>query len=187
LVWFGSRIVSAACVARWHDCLIHHKWLCAPKGSAFLHVRPEHQDRVDGTIVSWGHEAPATFISRTELQGTRDSAAYLAVADAIAFVQANDTADRCVALCRAARAELCELLGTEPLAPEEMVQRMATVRLPHEDEELSKRLFDEHRVEIPVMRDLLRISVAAYTTQEDVERLLDVLPRALTRRSPTAR
>jgi selenocysteine lyase/cysteine desulfurase len=45
----------------------------------------------------------------------------------------------------------------------------------------------EHRVEIPVMRDLLRISVAAYTTQEDVERLLDVLPRALTRRSPTAR
>jgi isopenicillin-N epimerase len=163
-----------------------HKWMCAPKGSAFLHVRPEHQERVGGAIVSWGYDEPATFTSRTELQGTRDSAAYLAVPDAIDFVRAHDTPDRCVALCRAARAELCELLGTEPLGPEEMVLRMATVRLPHEDGELSKRLFAEHRIEIPVTRDLLRISVAAYTTREDVERLLDALPRALRRRSPTA-
>jgi isopenicillin-N epimerase len=164
-----------------------HKWLSAPKGSAFLHVRPEHQERVDGTIVSWGYEEPATFISRTELQGTRDTAAYLAVPDAIDFVRSHDTPERSVALCRAARTELCELLDTEPLAPEEMVLRMATVRLPHEDGELSKRLFDDHRIEIPVMRDLLRISVAAYTTREDVERLLDVLPRVLRLRSPTAR
>jgi len=160
-----------------------HKWLCAPKGSGFLHVRDEWQDRVDGPIVSWGHTEPSTFVSRTERQGTRDPAAYLAVPDAIAFVRAHDDVDRSVALARAARARLCELLGTEPLAPAGNVRRLASVRLPHAMPDLSRRLFDEHRIEIPTMGprrdDLLRLSVAMYTTAEDVERLLDALPSVL--------
>ncbi len=163
-----------------------HKWLYAPKGSGFLHVRPEHQERVDAPIVSWGYAEPATFRSRTERQGTRDSAAYLAVPDAIAFTREHDVRERCVALAREARAELCTMLGTEPIAPDDMVLQMASVRLPEADEELSQRLFDDHRIEIPVNGDLLRISIACYTTREDVERLLDALPRALRRRSRTA-
>jgi isopenicillin-N epimerase len=156
-----------------------HKWLCAPKGSGFLCVRPEWQERVDGPIVSWGYTDPATFISRTERQGTRDSAAYLAVPDAIAFVREHTLSDRdrCVALARQARRELCDLLGTEPIAPEEQILQMASVRLPHSNPGLSQRLFDEHRIEIPTMRDdeLLRISVAAYTGRDDVDRLLEAL------------
>jgi isopenicillin-N epimerase len=166
-----------------------HKWLCAPKGAGFLYVRPEWQERVDGPIVSWGYQEPATFVSRTQRQGTRDSAAYLAVPDAIAFVREHDERTRCVALAREARRDLCELLGTEPLAPEEQILHMASVRLPATDPELSQRLFDDHRIEIPTMgprrHDLLRISVALYTEREDVERLLDALPAALrTSRSP---
>ena len=156
-----------------------HKWLCAPKGSGFLYVGPEWQERVQGPIVSWGYTEPATFISRTERQGTRDSAAYLAVPDAIAFVREHvlSERERCVALAREARRELCELLGTEPLAPEEQILQMASVRLPHPDPELSQRLFDDDRIEIPTMRDdeLLRISVAVYTGREDVDRLLEAL------------
>jgi isopenicillin-N epimerase len=163
-----------------------HKWLYAPKGSGFLHVRLEHQERVEAPIVSWGYAEPATFRSRTERQGTRDSAAYLAVSDAIAFTREHDVRERCVALARKARAELCALLGTEPIAPDDMVLQMASVRLPEADDELSQRLFDEHRIEIPVNRDLLRISIACYTTREDVEHLLDALPRTLRRRSRTA-
>jgi isopenicillin-N epimerase len=159
-----------------------HKWVCAPKGAGFLHVRPEHQEWIEAPIVSWGYEEPATFRSRVERQGTRDCAAYLAVPDAIDFVRAHDDVDASVALAREARAELCALLGTEPIAPEELVLRMASVRLPEPDEELSQRLFDDDRIEIPVQDDLLRISIAAYTTREDVERLLDALPRALSRR-----
>ena len=157
-----------------------HKWLGAPKGAGFLHVRPEWQERVDGPIVSWGYAVDEnTFVSRTERQGTRDPAAYLAVPDAIAFTREHDVRARCVALAREARRDLCALLGTEPIAPEEQILQMASVRLPSADPELARRLFDEHRIEIPVSGDLLRMSVAPYTTREDVERLLDALPQVL--------
>jgi isopenicillin-N epimerase len=158
-----------------------HKWLGAPKGAGFLHVRPEHQGRVDGAIVSWGYLEPAAFQSRVERQGTRDDAAYLTVPDAIAFQREHDwdaVRARCVALAREARRELCDLLGTEPLAPDEMILQMATVRLPQADEGLERRLLDEHRIEAavrPPAHDLLRISIAAYNDHGDVERLLAAL------------
>jgi isopenicillin-N epimerase len=151
-----------------------HKWLSAPKGVGFLHVRPEWQDRVDGVITSWGYEEPATFISRTEKQGSRDSSGYLSVPAAIEFFREHDDRERCVALAREARRDLCELLGTEPIAPEEQILQMASVRLPRPDSGLSQRLFDEYRIEIPVSHDgtLLRISIAPYNDRADVDRLL---------------
>lgn len=156
-----------------------HKWLCAPKGAGFLHVRPEWQERVKGVITSWGSEEPATFLSRTERQGTRDPSAYLSVPAAIEFVCEHDGRDRCVALAREARRDLCELLGTQPIAPEPMVLQMASVRLPVPGAELSQRLFDGHRIEIPVSYDgeLLRVSIAMYNNRNDIDRLLAALAR----------
>lgn len=162
-----------------------HKWLGAPKGAGFLHVRPEHQDRVDAAIVSWGYSEGNTFSDRIEKQGTRDPAAWLTVPDAIRF-QAERGWDvvrhRSRSLARDARGDLCDLLGTEPLAPDSMVAQMATVRLPHPSPELSQHLFTRHRVEIPVggpEKDLLRLSVAGYTTRDEIDRLLAALVREL--------
>jgi isopenicillin-N epimerase len=164
-----------------------HKWLCAPKGSGFLHVGAHWQDRVHGAITSWGSFEPSTFLSRTLFQGTRDPAAYLAIPDAIAFIEEHDDREGCVALARDARRRLNELLDAQPIAPEEQVGRLAAVRLPQPEPELTERLFAEHRIEIPTMGprrdDLLRVSVAMYTSEEDVERLLDALPHALESRS----
>ena len=162
-----------------------HKWLCSPKGSGFLHVRPEHQDRVDGAIVSWGYRDGMTFLHRIERQGTRDPSAWLSVPDAIAFQAERDwdaVRDRCRELAREARRELGELVGTEPLAPEEMLAQLAAVRLPHAGGDLTERLFKRHQVEISVggpHDDLLRVSVAAYTTREEIDRLLAALAREL--------
>ncbi|HEU5244600.1 MAG TPA: aminotransferase class V-fold PLP-dependent enzyme, partial [Gaiellaceae bacterium] len=143
-----------------------HKWLCAPKGAGFLHVRPEHQDRVGGAIVSWGYAEGRTFSQRVERQGTRDPAAWLTVPDAIRFQAERDwdgVRDRCRDLTCRARRELCDLLGTEPLARDQMLAQMAAVGLPSPDPDLSDRLFTRHKVEIPVDddRNLLRLSVAA--------------------------
>jgi isopenicillin-N epimerase len=162
-----------------------HKWLCAPKGAGFLHVQPEHQERVDAAIVSWGYAEGRTFSQRIESQGTRDPAAWLTVPDAIRFQRErewDDVRDRCRQVVQAARRELCDLFGTEPLAPETMVAQMAAVRLPCSAPDLSNKLFERHRVEIPVggaENDLLRLSVAGYTTREEIERLLAALVREL--------
>jgi len=162
-----------------------HKWLCAPKGAGFLHVRPEHQERVEGAVVSWGYRPGGTFVERIERQGTRDPAAWLAVPEAIRFQAERDwdgVRERCRRVAIDARRELCDLLGTEPLAPEAMVVQLATVRLPHPAGDLAERLFARHRVEIPVggpENDLLRLSVAAYTTPQEIDRLLAALSREL--------
>jgi isopenicillin-N epimerase len=162
-----------------------HKWLCGPKGAGFLHVLPEHQERVDAAIVSWGYTEGRSFSQRIEEQGTRDPAAWLTVPEAIGFQAErdwDDVRDRCRRLVREARSELCDLLQTEALAPDATLAQMAAVRLPRPAPNLSERLFTRHRVEIPVggdQDDLLRVSVAAYTTREDIDRLLSALAREL--------
>jgi isopenicillin-N epimerase len=162
-----------------------HKWLNAPKGAGFLHVRPERQERVDAAIVSWGYTEGKSFSERIEMQGTRDLAAWLAVPDAIRYQAERDwdaVRDRSRRLARDARRELCDLLGTDPLAPDSMLAQMAAVQLPHSAPDLSERLFTRHRVEIPVTgenNDLLRLSVAGYTTRDDIDRLLAALVREL--------
>jgi selenocysteine lyase/cysteine desulfurase len=63
-----------------------------------------------------------------------------------------------------------------------MIGQMASVRLPRPSADLSERLFKRHRVEIPVDRggnELLRLSVAAYTTRDELDRLLAALAREL--------
>src|SRR5438874_3551436 len=78
-----------------------HKWLCAPKGSAFLHVRRELQPNVHPLVIGWGYKDDATFLSRHEGQGTRDPSAFLTVPDAIEWQRQHDweaVRERCRAL-----------------------------------------------------------------------------------------
>lgn len=172
LVALGADFYAGSC----------HKWLCAPRGTGFLYVRPEHQVRVDGATVNWGYEAPATFISRTEEQGTRDVAAPLAVMAAMEFQESRHwdaVRERCHHAAVHTRSRLCELLGTEPIAPPGMLGQMATVRLPTAMHDLGARLFTDHRIEVNVAADRFRVSIAPYTTDDDLRHLFEVLPSAL--------
>jgi isopenicillin-N epimerase len=161
-----------------------HKWLCAPKGAGFLHVRREHQERVHGIIAGWGYEdGGGTFLSRSERQGTRDPSAYLTVPDTLDWLAAHEwdaVRERCRAIARDARRRLLELPGVEPVAPEELIDQMASVALPPCDgDELQRRLYDEHRIEVPVMtrgrRPLLRVAIQGYNDERDVDALVTAL------------
>ena len=139
-----------------------------PKGSAFLYARWEVQHLVEPLVVSWGWEPEKTtllsldgkmssFVLQQEWQGTRDIAAYLSVPAAIQFQADQDWArvrQECHELVRYARQAVGEMTGLEPICPDspEWYAQMATIPLPACDpEELKRRLYDEYRVEVPII------------------------------------
>ena len=170
-----------------------HKWLCAPKGSAFLYARPGVQAMVEPLVVSWGGEGFALsgspFVDEQQWTGTRDIAAYLAVPAAIRFCAEHrweDVRARCHALARHARDAVAGLTGLPHVCPDsaEWFGQMATVPLPPCDgPRLQAGLYDQFRVEVPVMewggRQYLRVSIQAYNTAADVARLVEGLGEIL--------
>ncbi|MDD3179889.1 MAG: aminotransferase class V-fold PLP-dependent enzyme [Opitutaceae bacterium] len=166
-----------------------HKWLCAPKGSAFLFARPEVQSLLEPLVVSWGYEAsvpgPSRFIDEQQWTGTRDIAAYLTVPAAIEFCTSHDWDNvrrHCHAMLVQARDRIASLTGLPHLCPNspEWFMQMASLPLPPVDgPRLQAQLYEQYRVEVPVIewqgRSLLRVSIQGYNTPRDVERLVAAL------------
>jgi isopenicillin-N epimerase len=161
-----------------------HKWMCSPKGAGFLHVRRELQDAIDALVIGWGYGDDSTFVTRHQRQATRDPAAYLSVATAIEWVQQNGAGERCRALTREAQRRLTELDQVEAISTPEFLAQMVAVQVPTDDAEaLELRLRREHAIEVPVMAKktapLLRVSIAPYNDESDLDRLLEALPPLL--------
>jgi isopenicillin-N epimerase len=159
-----------------------HKWLCAPKGSGFLHARREHHDWLEPLVISWGWLPDSTFVSRNQWQGTRDIAAFLAVPAAIEFQQAHDwdaVRARCHALASECRHQLADLFGLAPIAPDspDWFAQMVTVPLPPCDmTALKSRLYDDYRIEVPMVtwngNHYVRVSFQGYNDEGDLEALV---------------
>ena len=151
-----------------------HKWLCAPKGCGFLHARAEHRDALRPNVVSWGAEA-TRFVERHGWQGTADPSAFLALPAAIDFHGEHLAPYR--AACHELVEEFRPRLGL-PLTPpgNAWFGQMASVELPPCDaSEVRRLLWDEHQIEVVAepwnRRPLLRVSVQAYNTRDDLQRL----------------
>lgn len=181
-----------------------HKWLCAPKGSAFLHARPAVQHLIEPLIVGWGWGEGRTFTFGTDFldsiqyPGTNDYAAYLAVPAAIEFQAKHDWPSvraRCHALAAQAIGRINELTGLPSLYPEsdgDSFHQMAIAALPPIADlpAFKKRLYDEFRVEIPCIqwgeRQFIRISVQGYNNEADLDALLAALAAMLAREAVSA-
>jgi isopenicillin-N epimerase len=151
-----------------------HKWLCAPRGSGFLWARPEQQAWIEPAVVSWSWLEESTFAQRHTWAGSRDPSAYLAIPAALEYARTVDLDER-----RALADEIATLVELPPVeglpAP-----LMRAFELPAgAPEELQRRLFDEHGVEVVVSewegRRLLRVSVGPYVSRVDLERLHEAL------------
>ncbi|HTI28868.1 MAG TPA: aminotransferase class V-fold PLP-dependent enzyme [Methylomirabilota bacterium] len=117
-----------------------HKWVCAPKGSGFIWVRPDHQAAIRPLSISHGANSTRTDRSRFRVEfdwtGTADPSAYLSVVDAIRFGEelmpggwaALRARNHDLAL--AGRDRLVAALLIDPPAPDEMIGTMASVPLP---------------------------------------------------------
>lgn len=168
-----------------------HKWLMNAKGSAFLYVRRELQERIEPLVVSWGYHATpdiatgSRFVDYLQWTGTKDPAAALTVPDAIQFMKDHDWDNvrrDCHQLLRDAIERICDLTGMPPLYPldSEFYSQMGIAPLPLSDlMTLKARLYDEYKIEIPLTewqdRQFIRISVQGYNTQEDIDTLVSAL------------
>lgn len=177
-----------------------HKWMMTPKGSAFLHARPEVQHLVDPLVISHGWTAESKnpgakgafgnspFIDEIEMQGTRDPSAWLTVPAAIRFKAEHDwtsVAAHCRDLAQATAARLREITGLPALSsPEFSAPQMVAMPIPECDApEVHKILFERYRIEIPVFKwkqtCIARLSVQGYNSRPQMDTLIAALSELL--------
>jgi isopenicillin-N epimerase len=161
-----------------------HKWLCAPKGSAFLYVNPAHHTMLDPLVISHGWQAETLF-DRTMWSGTQDLAAYLSVPEAIRFLQEHDwdtVRTKCHDLAIETMHRLCELSGMSPIAMPRFFGQMIVAPLPAATDltRLKDDLYEQYNIEIPLVdhhgNKYVRVSVQGYNTRVE----MDILVQALT-------
>lgn len=171
-----------------------HKWLCAPKGAAFLYARPEHHSWLYPLTISWGMMNPEpNLVNRHQFQGTLDLAPYLSVPKAIEFQQEHhwdQVRARCHEMAREMRTAFADLFQTEPIVPDSPAAfgQMIAALLPASwtadmATEAKNRLYDTYKIEIPFTlwneRVLLRASFQGYNTEADREHLVSALQEIL--------
>ncbi len=167
-----------------------HKWLCAPKGSAFLWAAPEMQQELHPVTIS--HGFGGGFLHEFDWTGTRDPSPYLSVDTAIDFhTRLGDATLRArnIALAAEASALLARRLNTETGSDGVLAGAMGIVRLPVGVDPttarvaaLRERLMDagtDAPVHALAGTMWLRISAFAYNEIEDYERLANLVLRVL--------
>jgi isopenicillin-N epimerase len=166
-----------------------HKWVCAPKGAAFLHVREDWQSRIRPPVISHGANSPRSDRSRFQLEfdwvGTADPTAVLCIPAALDFMGSLLSGGWPALMAKnhedavAARSTLVEGLGLEVPCPAELLGAMASVVVPHSAEKLADRLLQEFRIEVPIIpfagKTLVRTSAQRHVRPGDVPALVDAL------------
>jgi isopenicillin-N epimerase len=111
-----------------------HKWLCAPKGAAFLHVRRDRQAGVHPNVISHGYTAG--FHAEFDWTGTLDPTPWLCIPAALRHIggllpggwpevmRANHE------LALRARDALLDRFAQRAPAPDGMIGSMAAIPLP---------------------------------------------------------
>ncbi|HEY3915763.1 MAG TPA: aminotransferase class V-fold PLP-dependent enzyme, partial [Verrucomicrobiae bacterium] len=117
-----------------------HKWLCAPKTVALLHVRPDRQHPIHPLSISHGLTSPrkdrSCFLVEFGWMGTWDPTPCLSVAESLRFLGDlvpggwTEIQARNRRLALEARRILCQTLKIESPCPDEMIGSMASVPIP---------------------------------------------------------
>jgi len=179
-----------------------HKWLCTPKGSAFLHIRQDRRDLIRPLSISHGASVEGNTNEKIRLEfdwtGTQDPTPWLCIPKSIEFIGSllddgwEGVMDHNTSLAIKARDILLDALKTPKLCPDSMIVGLSAVLLPKENIPLTSvlepdpfhtLLYDKYSIQVPVFawphhnRRYLRTASFLYNSVEEYEYLAEVLKK----------
>jgi isopenicillin-N epimerase len=167
-----------------------HKWLCAPKGAAFIWAAPNRQNELHPVTIS--HGFGTGFLEEFDWTGTRDFSAFLAVPAALDFHQRLGgplLRERNKLLAAEAAALIARRLNSETGSAGELAGAMGLVRLPVAGEVSAVRAKALRTALLAEKTDAplhaiggniwLRLSAHAYNELTDYEQLGEIAARVL--------
>jgi len=180
-----------------------HKWLCAPKGAAMLHVRSDLRDRIRPLVVSHGYDHGAgavRFREEWDWTGTIDLTPYLSIPECLRFLGTllpggwDALWERNRRLALRARQILLDALDVAPPCPEEMLGSMAAVPFPAAAPDSPAARLDQDGLAAWTRErgieswffpwdcpggKIVRASAQIYNTEQEYSRLAPLLKEAL--------
>jgi isopenicillin-N epimerase len=187
-----------------------HKWLCCPKGAAFLFVRHDRQEDIRPLAISFGvmvsRPGRPRFVTDFNWNGTVDPTAWLSIPEAIRVVGGMvpgglpEVMRHNHELALTGRRILCDALGSTEPCPDSMVGSMASVLLPDSPngnlhspdcapDSMSNDLVETYQIEVPLCRwparpkRQVRISAQLYNKAEHYETLSVALQEIIDKES----
>lgn len=171
-----------------------HKWLCSPKGAAFLWVKPDSQKNIYPLNVSLINNKGENFSDRFYWTGTQDYSAFLSIKTSVeTLIKIAGSIEKMTIINHElnleARKLICEKLKIKEPTPPELTSCMTSIPLPSsntalkpcETDEIQEILFHEYRIEVPVFRflgtndRLMRFSCHLYNSIEQYSYLANSL------------
>jgi isopenicillin-N epimerase len=179
-----------------------HKWMCCPRGAAFLWVREPWQQQLRPLVISHGANAPvdpghSRFHQEHDWIGTFDPTPWLALPQALQLltmagqISLLGLMQQHHLLAQQGQTHLLAVLDAQPIAPSSLQAAMAALPLPpvHQlDGAHLQNLLKQKGFQVPVIpvkphcetaKQFLRISCFAYNQVDDLTALANVLPPAL--------
>ena len=162
-----------------------HKWMCSPKGVAFLYSNKNLQHLIEPLVISWGYDSEnassSQFLDYLQWQGTNDISAYLTIPETINFLKKNnwnEKAKKCRELNLWAVNKMQQELHLKPLANSHFIGQMSSYLFDFKGDLLSNQLefYKKYKIQIPFFswndNTLFRISVQAYNNKEEIENFI---------------
>ena len=181
-----------------------HKWLCTPKGAAFLHLREDKRNQIRPLSISHGASVEGNTDEKIRLEfdwtGTQDITPWLCIPKSIEFISSlvegewSQIMKHNTDLAINARNLLLDALGTPKLCPDSMIVGLSAVVLPEanipitsvlEPDPLHTLLYEKYNIQVPVFgwphhnRRYLRTASYLYNSIEEYEYLVEVLKKEI--------
>ena len=163
-----------------------HKWMCSPKGVAFLYAKKKMQNIIEPLVISWGYDAEkpshSQFLDYLQWQGTNDMSAYLTIPDTIKFLKERnwrEVSEKCKELNIWAKEKIISELKVKGLSDNKFNAKQMSSFFMHFDDVFNNQLdfYKKYKIQIPFFKwneeTLFRISIQAYNSKKDIDMLID--------------